>query len=63
MIDLAILYAEAEQNSSNYYLLILMTDGQINDFEETVDRVVKASALPLSIVIVGIGDKDFYLIE
>lgn len=62
MIDLAILYAEAEQNSSNYYLLILMTDGQINDFEETVDRIVKASALPLSIVIVGIGDKDLSLI-
>jgi hypothetical protein len=41
----------------------MMTDGQINDFEETVDRVVKASAFPLSIVIVGIGDKDFYLIE
>ncbi len=32
MIDLAILYAEAEQNTSNYYLLVLMTDGQINDF-------------------------------
>ena len=62
MIDLAILYAESEQNSSNYYVLILMTDGQINDFDETVDRVVKASTLPLSIVIVGIGDKDLTLI-
>jgi vacuolar-type H+-ATPase subunit F/Vma7 len=62
MIDLAILYAESEQNSSNYYVLILMTDGQINDFDETVDRVVKASTLPLSIVIVGIGDKDLSLI-
>jgi hypothetical protein len=39
-----------------------MTDGQINDFYETVDRVIKASSLPLSIVIVGIGDKDFSLI-
>ena len=40
-----------------------MTDGQINDFEETVDRIVKASTLPLSIVVVGVGDKDFSLIE
>jgi vacuolar-type H+-ATPase subunit F/Vma7 len=62
MIDLAILYAESEQNSSNYYVLIFMTDEQINDFDETVDRVVKASTLPLSIVIVGIGDKDLSLI-
>lgn len=40
-----------------------MTDGQINDFEETVDRIVKASTLPLSIIVVGVGDKDFSLIE
>ena len=40
-----------------------MTDGQINDFDETVDRVVRASTLPLSIVIVGIGDKDLSLIR
>jgi hypothetical protein len=40
-----------------------MTDGQIDDFNDTVDRIVKASSLPLSIVIVGIGDKDFGLIK
>jgi hypothetical protein len=40
-----------------------MTDGQIDDYNDTVDRVVKASTLPLSIVIVGIGDKDFNLIK
>lgn len=39
--------------------MILMTDGQINDFNDTVDRIIKASSLPLSIIIVGIGDKDF----
>ncbi len=63
MIDLAILYAESEQNSTNYYVLILMTDGQINDSDETIDRIVKASSLPLSIIVVGVGDKDFSLIE
>jgi len=40
-----------------------MTDGKIDDFNDTVDRIVKASSLPLSIVIVGIGDKDFGLIK
>lgn len=40
-----------------------MTDGQINDFDATVERIVKASTLPLSIIIVGIGDKEFPLIE
>ena len=27
--------------------------------EETIDRIVKASTLPLSIVIVGVGSADF----
>lgn len=40
-----------------------MTDGQIDDYSDTVDRIVKASSLPLSIVIVGIGDKNFKLIK
>jgi hypothetical protein len=40
-----------------------MTDGQINDFNDTVDKIVEASSLPLSIIIVGIGNKDFSLIE
>jgi len=40
-----------------------MTDGQIDDYNDTVDRIVKASTLPLSIVIVGVGNKDFNLIK
>ena len=31
----------------------------ITDMEKTVDRIVKASSLPLSIVIVGVGSADF----
>jgi len=43
--------------------LILLTNGQINDFEDTVDAVVESSALPISIVVVGLGDSDFALME
>ena len=31
----------------------------ITDMENTIDRIVKASSLPLSIVIVGVGGADF----
>ena len=31
----------------------------ITDMNDTIDRVVKASSLPLSIVIVGVGGADF----
>lgn len=34
-------------------------DGVISDMGRTVDRIVHASRLPLSIVIVGVGGADF----
>ena len=34
-------------------------DGVITDVTDTVDRIVAASRLPLSIVIVGVGGADF----
>ena len=40
-----------------------MTDGIITDMEDTTDNIVKASNLPLSIIIIGIGDSDFTVME
>ncbi len=40
-------------------MLLIITDGQVNDMEATIDEIVRASALPLSIIIVGVGDADF----
>jgi hypothetical protein len=42
-----------------YYILLIITDGNINDFNDTVDEIVRGTALPLSIIIVGVGDEDF----
>jgi hypothetical protein len=38
---------------------LILTDGIINDMQKTIDEVVKASGLPLSIIIVGVGESDF----
>ena len=46
-------------NNNTYYILLILTDGQINDLDETRNRIVEASTLPLSIIIVGIGHADF----
>ena len=35
----------------------------INDAQQTIDAVVQASGLPLSIIIVGIGNADFSQME
>jgi hypothetical protein len=44
---------------SNYFVLLIITDGIITDLEETKRSIIKASRLPLSIIIVGVGDEDF----
>jgi hypothetical protein len=44
--------------TSTYYVLLVITDGKINDFQDTVDLIVKAATFPLSILFVGIGALD-----
>ena len=38
---------------------MILTDGAIMDMQPTIDAIVAASGLPLSIVIVGVGTADF----
>ena len=40
-------------------MLLILTDGIVDDMQATVAEIVKASSLPLSIIIVGIGNEDF----
>ena len=37
----------------NYFVLLIITDGIITDMAETVGAIVRASQLPMSIIIVG----------
>ena len=39
--------------------MVIMTDGQITDTSETINQIVEASVLPLSIIIVGVGNANF----
>jgi hypothetical protein len=53
-------FAEAyKSDSSNYFILLIITDGIITDFEETKRSIIAASNLPMSIIIVGVGQEDF----
>ena len=40
-------------------MLLILTDGEIHDMNETKNVIVENSFLPISIVIVGIGNADF----
>lgn len=48
-----------ENNPFVYNILMILTDGMICDTNETINAIVAASVLPLSIIIVGIGNADF----
>ncbi|KOM52906.1 hypothetical protein LR48_Vigan09g156500 [Vigna angularis] len=50
-------------NNTMYYVLLIITDGVVTDFQETINALVKASDLPLSILIVGVGNADFTSME
>uniref|UniRef100_A0A7N6FBT2 Copine-3 n=1 Tax=Anabas testudineus TaxID=64144 RepID=A0A7N6FBT2_ANATE len=49
----------AAQTNSQYFVLLILTDGEITDFDQTRDAIVRASLLPMSIIIVGVGPADF----
>ncbi|XP_062501087.1 copine-9-like [Corticium candelabrum] len=51
------------QKNQQYHILLIITDGVINDMQDAVDRIVEASDLPLSIVIVGVGGADFKMMH
>ena len=52
-------YHAMAQDVSTYLLLLIITDGEITDMNATIDAIIEASSLPLSIVIVGVGNADF----
>jgi len=41
-----------------YHVLMILTDGVIDDLKETIDALVEGSFYPLSVIIIGIGDKE-----
>jgi hypothetical protein len=48
-----------EGKKMNYNILMILTDGQISDMRETKDALVEASFLPISVIIIGIGNNNF----
>ncbi|NWT05053.1 CPNE1 protein, partial [Mionectes macconnelli] len=49
--------------AAHYYILLIITDGEITDLDQTRQAIVDASKLPMSIIIVGVGEADFKAME
>jgi len=56
-------FAQAYQDGSNYFVLLIITDGIITDMDATMFAIIEASKLPMSIIIVGVGSEDFSAME
>ncbi|KAH9489380.1 Copine-8 [Bulinus truncatus] len=52
-------FAAAVRDGSEYFVLLIITDGIITDMPQTKAAIVNASTLPMSIIIVGVGNADF----
>ncbi|CAB1449958.1 unnamed protein product [Pleuronectes platessa] len=52
-----------QNTASQYFVLLIITDGVITDMDQTCAAIVEASRLPMSIIIVGVGDADFSAME
>ena len=56
--------AQTEKNGSQkYFILLICTDGEITDMDDTISAIIDASTSPLSIIIVGVGHADFNKME
>ncbi|KAJ7196923.1 hypothetical protein O6H91_11G039500 [Diphasiastrum complanatum] len=51
------------QEKKRYFVLLIITDGVITDSGPSITALVKASTLPLSVFIVGVGGADFSEME
>ncbi|MBN3296566.1 CPNE9 protein, partial [Amia calva] len=50
-------------DGSQYFVLLMITDGVISDMVQTKEAIVNASGLPMSIIIVGVGPAEFDAME
>ncbi|KAK7881385.1 hypothetical protein WMY93_029794 [Mugilogobius chulae] len=55
--------AMQQKTASQYFVLLIITDGVITDMDQTRSAIVNASRLPMSIIIVGVGGADFSAME
>eukprot|EP01117_Protostelium_nocturnum_P007478 TRINITY_DN2673_c0_g1_i3.p1 TRINITY_DN2673_c0_g1~~TRINITY_DN2673_c0_g1_i3.p1 ORF type:complete len:528 (-),score=182.53 TRINITY_DN2673_c0_g1_i3:41-1624(-) len=55
--------ASSYPTGTKYQILLIITDGVINDSAKTIEALRATSTLPVSVIIVGVGSADFAAME
>eukprot|EP00300_Choanocystis_sp_HF-7_P018827 c20151_g1_i4.p1 GENE.c20151_g1_i4~~c20151_g1_i4.p1 ORF type:complete len:273 (+),score=65.07 c20151_g1_i4:612-1430(+) len=63
VINAAAREAQDASGTRNYVILLIITDGAITDVDNALQAIIAASDLPLSIIIVGVGNAEFDSME
>lgn len=61
LLEVFVNYVAENLNERLYHILLILTDGDIHDMSKTKDIIVAASGMPISIIIIGIGEDTFDL--
>jgi len=56
-------WATRDLKANIYYVMVVLTAGHIDELQPTIDLLVDLAQLPVSIVLVGIGDYNFSTLE
>mmetsp|Transcript_26880 Transcript_26880/g.54025 ORF Transcript_26880/g.54025 Transcript_26880/m.54025 type:complete len:114 (-) Transcript_26880:216-557(-) len=47
---------ELVKEEKSFHVLVIIADGQVDRRDETIRAIVEASAYPMAIVVIGVGD-------